>query len=51
DSSGKYTHFAGTSRMRLWMETGRSGLVSEVALQYKKEKNQVMRQNGLQASE
>jgi serine-type D-Ala-D-Ala endopeptidase (penicillin-binding protein 7) len=51
DAFGKYTHFADASRMRLWMETGKSGPAPEVALQYKKEKNLVMKQKGLQASE
>ena len=51
DAFGKFTHFADASRMRLWMETGKSGPAPEVALQYKKEKNLVMKQKGLQASE
>jgi D-alanyl-D-alanine endopeptidase (penicillin-binding protein 7) len=37
--------------MRLWMETGKSGPAPEVALQYKKDKNLVMKQKGLQASD
>ncbi len=51
DAFGKYTHFADASRLRLWMETGKSGPAPEVALQYKKEKNLIMKQNGLQAKE
>jgi D-alanyl-D-alanine endopeptidase (penicillin-binding protein 7) len=51
DAFGKYTHFADASRMRLWMETGKSGPAPEVALQYKKDKNLVMKQKGLQASD
>ena len=51
DAFGKYTHFADASRLRLWLETGKSGAAPEVALQYKKEKNLVMRQNGLQVKE
>ncbi|RXT88261.1 D-alanyl-D-alanine endopeptidase, partial [Pseudomonas syringae] len=49
DAFGKYTHFADASRIRKWMETGQSGPAPEVALQYKKEKNLVMRQTGIQA--
>jgi D-alanyl-D-alanine endopeptidase (penicillin-binding protein 7) len=51
DAFGKYTHFADASRLRKWMETGQSGPAPEVALQYKKEKNLVMRQTGLQAKD
>lgn len=51
DAFGKYTHFADASRLRLWLETGKSGAAPEVALQYKKEKNLVMKQNGLQVKE
>ncbi|PIH79729.1 D-alanyl-D-alanine endopeptidase [Pseudomonas syringae pv. actinidiae] len=49
DAFGKYTHFADASRIRKWMETGQSGPAPEVALQYKKEKNLVMKQTGIQA--
>ncbi len=49
DAFGKYTHFADASRLRKWMETGQSGPAPEVALQYKKEKNLVMKQTGIQA--
>ncbi|KEZ73924.1 D-alanyl-D-alanine endopeptidase, partial [Pseudomonas syringae pv. syringae FF5] len=49
DAFGKYTHFADASRIRKWMETGQSGPAPEVALQYKKDKNLVMRQTGIQA--
>ena len=49
DAFGKYTHFADASRQRKWMETGQSGPAPEVALQYKKEKNLVMKQTGIQA--
>lgn len=48
DAFGKQTHFADASRLRKWLETGQSGPVPEVALQYKKEKNLAIRQNGLQ---
>ncbi|MBD8790367.1 D-alanyl-D-alanine endopeptidase [Pseudomonas syringae] len=48
DAFGKQTHFADASRLRKWLETGQSGPVPEVALQYKKEKNLALRQNGLQ---
>lgn len=51
DAFGKYTHFADASRLRKWMETGQSGPAPAVALQYKKEKNLVMRQSGLQAKD
>jgi D-alanyl-D-alanine endopeptidase (penicillin-binding protein 7) len=51
DAFGKYTHFADASRLRLWLETGKSGAAPEVALQYKKEKNLVMKQSGLQVKE
>jgi D-alanyl-D-alanine endopeptidase (penicillin-binding protein 7) len=51
DAFGKYTHFADASRIRQWMETGKSNPPPAVALQYKKEKNLVMKQNGLQATE
>lgn len=51
DAFGKYTHFADASRLRKWMETGQSGPAPAVALQYKKEKNLVMRQTGLQAKD
>jgi D-alanyl-D-alanine endopeptidase (penicillin-binding protein 7) len=51
DAFGKYTHFADASRLRKWMETGQSGPAPEVALQYKKEKNLVMRQTGIQAKD
>ncbi len=49
DAFGEYTHFADASRLRKWMETGQSGPAPEVALQYKKEKNLVMKQTGIQA--
>ena len=49
DAFGKYTHFADASRLRKWMETGQSGPAPEVALQYEKEKNLVMKQTGIQA--
>ncbi|MCQ9423320.1 D-alanyl-D-alanine endopeptidase [Pseudomonas sp. LJDD11] len=48
DAFGKQTHFADASRLRKWLETGQSGPVPAVALQYKKEKNLAIRQNGLQ---
>ncbi|WP_295472958.1 D-alanyl-D-alanine endopeptidase [uncultured Pseudomonas sp.] len=48
DAFGKQTHFADAARLRRWLETGQSGPVPAVALQYKKEKNLSIRQNGLQ---
>jgi len=39
DAFGKYTHFADASRIRNWIETGKSGEVPDVALRYKAEKN------------
>ncbi|MGA8135538.1 MULTISPECIES: D-alanyl-D-alanine endopeptidase [Pseudomonas] len=39
DAFGKYTHFADASRIRNWIETGKSGGVPDVALRYKSEKN------------
>jgi D-alanyl-D-alanine endopeptidase (penicillin-binding protein 7) len=51
DAFGKYTHFADASRLRKWLETGQSGPAPAVALQYKKEKNLVMRQTGIRPEE
>ncbi|WP_339528390.1 D-alanyl-D-alanine endopeptidase [Pseudomonas mucidolens] len=52
DAFGKYTHFADASRIRKWIETGKSGAVPDVALQYKADKNLKGRQKGVvQASE
>lgn len=39
DAFGKYTHFADASRIRNWVETGKSGSVPDVALRYKADKN------------
>ncbi|WP_338525335.1 D-alanyl-D-alanine endopeptidase [Pseudomonas batumici] len=39
DAFGKYTHFADASRIRNWIETGKSGEVPDVALRYKADKN------------
>ncbi|WP_318654863.1 D-alanyl-D-alanine endopeptidase [Pseudomonas sp. MWU13-2105] len=39
DAFGKYTHFADASRIRNWIETGKSGAVPDVALRYKADKN------------
>ncbi|KTC37037.1 D-alanyl-D-alanine endopeptidase [Pseudomonas sp. ABAC61] len=47
DAFGKYTHFADASRIRNWMETGKSGSVPDVALRYKAEKNLKSRQTGV----
>jgi D-alanyl-D-alanine endopeptidase (penicillin-binding protein 7) len=47
DAFGKYTHFADASRIRSWMETGRSANVPAVAQQYKAEKNLKSRQSGV----
>ena len=38
DAFGKYTHFADASRLRTWMETGKSGKAPAVAMQYKADK-------------
>jgi D-alanyl-D-alanine endopeptidase (penicillin-binding protein 7) len=47
DAFGKYTHFADASRIRSWMETGKSANVPAVALQYKAAKNLKSRQSGV----
>lgn len=44
DAFGKYTHFADASRIRNWVETGKSGSVPDVALRYKADKNLKNRQ-------
>lgn len=44
DAFGKYTHFADASRIRKWLETGKSGSVPGAALQYKAAKNLKSRQ-------
>ncbi|MES2868805.1 MAG: D-alanyl-D-alanine endopeptidase [Pseudomonadota bacterium] len=44
DAFGKYTHFADASRIRNWVETGKSGSVPDVALRYKADKNLQHRQ-------
>jgi len=46
DAFGKYTHFADATRIRSWVETGRSTNAPAVALQYKAEKNLKNRQTG-----
>ncbi|UVJ45668.1 D-alanyl-D-alanine endopeptidase [Pseudomonas sp. LS1212] len=38
DAFGKYTHFADASRMRKWLETGKSGSAPAVAVRYKADK-------------
>ena len=45
DAFGKYTHFADASRIRNWVETGKSGSVPDVALRYKADKNLKNRPN------
>jgi D-alanyl-D-alanine endopeptidase (penicillin-binding protein 7) len=40
DAFGKYTHFADASRLRKWVETGKSTAVPAVALEYKAQKRQ-----------
>lgn len=45
DAFGKYTHFADASRIRNWVETGKSGSVPDVALRYKADKNLKNHQN------
>ncbi|MFW0756753.1 D-alanyl-D-alanine endopeptidase [Pseudomonas sp. H11T01] len=47
DAFGKYTHFADASRIRNWVETGKSGSAPSVALHYKAEKNLKNRQSGV----
>ena len=47
DAFGKYTHFADASRIRSWVETGRSASVPAVAQQYKADKNLKSRQSGV----
>jgi D-alanyl-D-alanine endopeptidase (penicillin-binding protein 7) len=47
DAFGKYTHFADASRIRQWVETGKSSTVPAVALQYKADKNLKSRQSGV----
>ena len=47
DAFGKYTHFADASRIRQWVETGKSSTVPAVALQYKADKNLKARQTGV----
>ncbi|MET1066781.1 MAG: D-alanyl-D-alanine endopeptidase [Pseudomonas prosekii] len=47
DAFGKYTHFADASRIRSWVETGRSVDAPSVALQYKAAKNLKQRQSGV----
>lgn len=39
DAFGKYTHFADATRLRAWMETGKSTKVPTVAMQYKVDKH------------
>ncbi|USW93117.1 D-alanyl-D-alanine endopeptidase [Pseudomonas proteolytica] len=50
DAFGKLTHFADASRIRKWVETGKSGSVPDVALQYKADKNLKARQTGVAQS-
>ncbi|KAA8700263.1 D-alanyl-D-alanine endopeptidase [Pseudomonas proteolytica] len=50
DAFGKLTHFADASRIRKWVETGKSGSVPDVALQYKADKNLKARQTGVTQS-
>jgi len=47
DAFGKYTHFADASRIRSWVETGKSSNVPAVAMQYKAAKNLKSRQSGV----
>nr|WP_269802781.1 D-alanyl-D-alanine endopeptidase [Pseudomonas uvaldensis] len=47
DAFGKYTHFADASRIRSWVETGKSTRAPAVALQYKAAKNLKSRQSGV----
>jgi len=47
DAFGKYTHFADASRIRQWLETGKSSSVPNAALSYKAGKNLKSRQSGV----
>ena len=47
DAFGKFTNFADASRIRSWVETGRSARFPAVAQQYKAEKNLKSRQSGV----
>ena len=47
DAFGKYTHFADASRIRNWVETGKSGSVPDAALRYKADKNLKSRESGV----
>ena len=49
DAFGKFTHFADASRIRNWVETGKSGSVPDVALRYKADKNLKNRSNAAQS--
>jgi len=51
DAFGKYTHFADATRLRNWMETGKSNQAPQIAVQYKIQKNLTMRQAGIQSKE
>ncbi|WP_347901109.1 D-alanyl-D-alanine endopeptidase [Pseudomonas purpurea] len=50
DAFGKYTHFADATRIRKWVETGKSSDVPSAALRYKAEKNLKERQSGVAAT-
>ena len=41
DAFGKYTHFADASRLRKWVETGKSSAPPAVAMDYKAQKKQL----------
>ena len=41
DAFGKYTHFADASRLRKWVETGKSSAPPAVAMDYKAQKKQM----------
>lgn len=41
DAYGKFTHFADASRLRQWMETGRSNKPASLAMQYRADKNRM----------
>ncbi|MNQ64890.1 D-alanyl-D-alanine endopeptidase precursor [compost metagenome] len=47
DAFGKYTHFADATRIRQWVETGKSSPVPAAALNYKAAKNLKSRQTGV----
>ncbi|WP_375739995.1 D-alanyl-D-alanine endopeptidase [Pseudomonas boanensis] len=43
DAYGRYTHMADATRMRRWMETGKSGAAPAAAVSYRKQKDKDLR--------